>query len=239
MTVVQLRTLPKDLNNVRFKAHILRVTCDPPSTVTNTLANGLLCACEDRLLYFSNANGRGFSLDYQSIVIHAISHGGGDDSSSNDNDAYLYCQLDGPFPGTSTGESDGSDGEDDEQFAELRFYPEDDQVLDDMFKAMSECAARNPDQDESEDDEEEKESLFHINGNQKGSDGDEENEEESVISPISSFDPSDFITSPEQLDQLTPKGRAVLAHLESVISNGNVEHGDDDGRFDNATEDDN
>ncbi|KAJ1905405.1 hypothetical protein LPJ81_001951, partial [Coemansia sp. IMI 209127] len=112
-----------------------------------------------------------------------------------------------------------------------------DLVLDDMFKAMSECAALNPDQDKSEDDEENG-GLFHINGNQKGSGSDEGNEEESVFSAISSFDPSDFITRPEQLNQLTPKGQAVLAHLESVISNSNVEHDDDDGRFDDATEDD-
>ncbi|KAJ2087619.1 Methylosome subunit pICln [Coemansia sp. RSA 986] len=202
MPVIQLRRLPEvSTANVRFEADISRIT------------------------------GRGFSLDYQSIVIHAVSRG-------CDEDAYLYCQLDGLFPGTSTEDSD--DSGDDEQFAELRFYPANEQTLDDMFKAMSECAALNPDQDES--DNEEEEDLYHSGNNQEdydrvGVNGDKSNTD-SAICQLGSFDPSGFITSPDQLDQLTPEGRAVLAHLESVISSScNAEQGQNDGRFDDAPED--
>ncbi|KAJ2547024.1 hypothetical protein EV175_005381, partial [Coemansia sp. RSA 1933] len=165
------------------------------------------------------------------------------ESDNGDVDAYLYCQLDGPFLGTSTGQSDDSDededeDEDEERFAELRFYPKNEQNLDDMFKAMSECAALNPDPNDSDDRSEEegdgKEDLFHIGAGQKNASESKGNgtatNADSAISQISSFDPSGFITSPDQLDQLTPEGRAVLEHLESVIVT------DMDGRFDDAPE---
>ncbi|KAJ2354655.1 hypothetical protein GGF43_003139, partial [Coemansia sp. RSA 2618] len=54
------------------------------------------------------------------------------------------------------------------------------------------------------------------------------------IQTIENFDPNAFITNEDQLDQLTPEGRAVLAHLESVIvASGTDANG---GRFDDADE---
>ncbi|KAJ1801708.1 hypothetical protein LPJ77_006024 [Coemansia sp. RSA 2523] len=66
---------------------------------------------------------------------------------------------------------------------------------------MSDCAAMNPDTDTDEDD------------------GDE-----SDVQAIDEFDPASFITSEDQLDQLTPQGRQVLEHLESVIVTADTSH---------------
>ncbi|KAJ2448955.1 hypothetical protein EV183_005157 [Coemansia sp. RSA 2336] len=92
---------------------------------------------------------------------------------------------------------DNAGREDD--IAELRIYMDEGQ-LDEMFGKLCECVASHPDsasEDELDD-----------------------------VQAIDSFDASQFITSPEQLDKLTPQGQKVLEHLESVIA--------DDERFRDA-----
>ncbi|KAJ1730094.1 Methylosome subunit pICln [Coemansia sp. Benny D160-2] len=234
MPVIQLRSLPADIarttGTVRFTADVARIACAPPSAVVAAYGAGAVYVCVDRLVYYSHACGRGFALDYPSIAIHAVAssrHADGDGHSESE-PPHLYCQLDAPFPGTRTrgAESDHSedDDDDDEVPTELFFYPLDDAVLDGLFKAMSECSELNPGPNDSSASEEEEE---------EASDSDP-----AILGRIASFDPSAFITSPDHLDRLTPEGRAVLAHLESVISassetGGHAEH----GRFDDAPED--
>ncbi|KAJ2676161.1 hypothetical protein GGI25_003666 [Coemansia spiralis] len=232
MPVVLLRQLPQ-LQKVRLELKVKKFTCDPPSTATRELMEGVLYISETQLVFFSATGNNGFSVDYQSIVIHAVSRG---DENDNKESAHFYCQLDGPFPGTHTqpskdggsnGISDGNDEDEDEdeQFTELRFYPQNTQLLDEAFKTMSDCAALNP--DECNSDSCSDGSGFY-EGHYKDGIPDEQNTAEgldgdSAIQHISDFDPSNFITSPEQLDQLTVEGRSVLAHLESVIRTANME----------------
>ncbi|KAJ2795149.1 Methylosome subunit pICln [Coemansia helicoidea] len=191
-----------------------RVAADPPSDRAG--ATGTLYICESQLL-FADAAGCGFSLRYQSIAIHAVSRDASDAP-------HLYCQLDCRFPGTpASAESD----DDDEQFSELRFYPGDADELDAMFDALCACAALNPDAgDESED------SAGGGGGSDKAGD---------VIRQIDDLDPSALITSEDQLDRLTPRGRDVLAHLESVLeasaeSGGHERFADADEEADSDTD---
>ncbi|KAJ2655443.1 hypothetical protein IWW48_005530 [Coemansia sp. RSA 1200] len=232
MPVIQLRSLPADIANntgtTRFKAAVARIACDPPSAVVAAYDGGTVYACVDRLVYYSPKCERGFSLDYPSIVIHAVSSR--DSSEDQDkNGPHLYCQLDAPFPGTRTdgaegGQSDSGDAYDDEMPTELFFYPLDASVLDELFKAMSECSELNPGPNDSATEEEEQEE-------EEVSDSDP-----AILGHIASFDPSGFITSPDHLDRLTPEGRAVLAHLESVISASETSGDPEHGRFDDAPE---
>ncbi|KAJ2752021.1 hypothetical protein H4S06_004018 [Coemansia sp. BCRC 34490] len=227
MPVIQLRSLPADIarttGTVRFTADVARIACAPPSAVVAAYGAGAVYVCVDRLVYYSHACGRGFALDYPSIAIHAVAssrHADGDAQSGSE-PPHLYCQLDAPFPGTRTR---GAESDDDEVPTELFFYPLDGAVLDGLFKAMSECSELNPAPDDSSASEEE--------------DGEASDSDPAILGRIASFDPSAFITSPDHLDRLTPEGRAVLAHLESVISassetGGHAEH----GRFDDAPED--
>ncbi|KAJ1878558.1 hypothetical protein LPJ66_011867 [Kickxella alabastrina] len=82
-----------------------------------------------------------------------------------------------------------------------------------MFKAMSECAAMNPDHDQ--------EALSDNDiDDGHGCHRERNNEDESVdgVQTIAAFDPADFITCEDQLDQLTAKGKTILAHLEALIT---------------------
>ncbi|KAJ1756265.1 Methylosome subunit pICln [Coemansia sp. RSA 1752] len=195
MTVIVLRSAP-DTTGIRFSLDA-RVVCVPDSSYANI--TGTLYVGEQRVSFYSLYKKIGFSLNYQNIVIHAVVR------SSTDDEPHLYCQLDGPFPGCQSSVNGANESEDedseDEEFAELKFYPSDTSQLDALFQAMSDCAAMNPDTDTDEDD------------------GDE-----SDVQAIDEFDPASFITSEDQLDQLTPQGRQVLEHLESVIVTADTSH---------------
>ncbi|KAJ2888109.1 hypothetical protein IWW38_005001 [Coemansia aciculifera] len=120
MPVTLLSQLP-DLSHIRFTATRTRAACDPPSVSANGL--GTLHIDEQCLVFFSPDTKHGFSIDYPSIVIHAVSRNTTTPSDAgNVADAHLYCQLDGPFPGCAASEESDDD---DEQFAELKFFPED------------------------------------------------------------------------------------------------------------------
>ncbi|KAI8319986.1 hypothetical protein GQ54DRAFT_298941, partial [Martensiomyces pterosporus] len=96
---------------------------------------------------------------------------------------------------------------------------------------MSECAALNPDPQTNEDDDDDTcAGQFH--------DGvpDSQTADDTAVMAIGDFDPSNFITSADQADQLTPEGRAILEHLESVIVVPE-EQEEADGRYDDADED--
>ncbi|KAJ2056389.1 hypothetical protein GGI17_006220 [Coemansia sp. S146] len=230
MPVTLLRQLPT-LSHTRFTADRTRVACDPPSDSANGL--GTLYIDEQRLVFFSTEASRGFSIDYPTVVIHAVSR------STDGVGAHLYCQLDGPFPESIKPDSNDEE-DDDEQFAELRFIPEDEKLLDDMFKAMSDCAALNPDDEESGSGSDLDDICvgdYQDGTANEGEEGnDDEYDDESAVQTIEEFDTSEFITTADDLDRLTPKGKEMLAHLESVIiepteqTNGSNE----DERFDDA-----
>ncbi|KAJ2797453.1 Methylosome subunit pICln, partial [Coemansia guatemalensis] len=123
--IVLHRTLPA-LSGIRCTAESTRLECDPPSSSIG--GTGMLYICEKQPVFFCEKEKRGFSLDYQNIVIHAV-------SKEPEEDMYLYCQLDCQLPGAlNKSKADDSEDEDEEQydeteqFAEIRFYPKDAQT---------------------------------------------------------------------------------------------------------------
>ncbi|KAJ2485969.1 hypothetical protein IWW37_005778 [Coemansia sp. RSA 2050] len=228
MPVTLLRSLPA-LSQTRFAADKTRVACDPPSDSARGL--GTLYIDEQRVVFFSTEASRGFSIDYPTIVIHAVSR------DADPVGAHLYCQLDGPFPGCAKPDSGSDEEDEDKQFAELRFIPEDEQLLDDMFKAMSDCAALNPDDERSDSGSDLDDCCVGDYQDASVSRGEEDSgEDESAVQTIEEFDSSAFITTPGQLSSLTPKGRETLARLESVIIEPaeQMNGSNDEGRFDDA-----
>ncbi|KAJ1999269.1 hypothetical protein GGI04_004637 [Coemansia thaxteri] len=201
MAITLLSQLPA-LTHTRFKTAGTRVSCDPPSSSADGV--GTLYVNEKRLVFFSSDTDSGFSIDYQTIVIHAISRG------ADDAGAHLYCQLDGPFPecaGHKAANGRQSDSDDDEdQFAEIKFFPEDPQHLDDLFKAMSDCAALNPDANSDGDDSGSDENGYC---EEQAGDSESNSEDGHAVQSIGDFDPADFITSADQLDRLTPEGKSL------------------------------
>ncbi|KAJ2157893.1 hypothetical protein GGF46_004179 [Coemansia sp. RSA 552] len=187
----------------------VRVSCDPPSPHASGF--GTLQVGEECLTFYSDKAGKGFSLDYPSIVIHAVARDPADTP-------HLYCQLDCLLPASDlTANGDNEPDSDEEQFSELRFYLEDAHSLDDMFNAMCRCAEMNPDPASTSD--------------EAGSDDDNDGD---VVQSIGGFEPSAFITSQAQLEQLTPQGRAEYERLEALLAA--PDSGADDGRFDDADE---
>ncbi|XP_060752392.1 methylosome subunit pICln-like isoform X4 [Tachysurus vachellii] len=166
------------------------------------LGAGTLCVAESRVSWV-DGSGIGFSLDYPSISLHAI---------SRDLSAYpaehLYVQVNSKHEEDSKDtevkakeEADGSvdDDEDDDDlsagaFTEIRFVPND--KVENMFIAMSECQALHPDPDDSDSD----------------FDGDEYDVEEAeqgqIDLPTYSFE--------EGMSQLTMEGQATLDRLEGI-----------------------
>ncbi|KAG7322600.1 hypothetical protein KOW79_013946 [Hemibagrus wyckioides] len=131
------------------------------------LGSGTLCVAESRVSWV-DGSGVGFSLDYPSISLHAI---------SRDLSAYpaehLYVQVNSKHQEHSKDdevkakeEADGSDDDEEEEeeeedddddvstgaFTEIRFVPNDKGSLEKIFVAMSECQALHPDPDDSDSD---------------------------------------------------------------------------------------
>ncbi|KAJ1862187.1 hypothetical protein LPJ73_000822 [Coemansia sp. RSA 2703] len=198
---VTLLQSPPTLTAVVLTCPDTSVACDPPAASLPSELCGALHLDAHNLVFFSDAELKGFSIPYQNIVIHALSN----------EDAHLYCQLDGPFPGSDSTNGAESDTEQ-EEFAELRFYPKDKtmcgiDVVDRLFATMSECAAMNPDEDAQDLSEDE----------QNDDDGENSNTDDPAIQSLDDFNPDDFITSKAQLDSLTPAGRLIYERLESTI----------------------
>ncbi|XP_066216795.1 methylosome subunit pICln isoform X3 [Saccopteryx leptura] len=115
------------------------------------LGTGTLYIAESRLSWL-DGSGLGFSLEYPTISLHAV---------SRDLTAYprehLYVMVNAKF-GEESKESDADEEEEDsdddiEPIAEFRFVPSDKSALEAMFTAMCECQALHPDpEDEDSDD---------------------------------------------------------------------------------------
>ncbi|XP_004781089.2 methylosome subunit pICln isoform X2 [Mustela nigripes] len=114
------------------------------------LGTGTLYIAESRLSWL-DGSGLGFSLEYPTISLHAV---------SRDLNAYprehLYVMVNAKFGEESkesvTEEEEDSD-DDGEPIAEFRFVPSDKSALEAMFTAMCECQALHPDpEDEDSDD---------------------------------------------------------------------------------------
>ncbi|XP_053526727.1 methylosome subunit pICln isoform X2 [Artibeus jamaicensis] len=115
------------------------------------LGTGTLYIAESRLSWL-DGSGLGFSLEYPTISLHAV---------SRDLHAYprehLYVMVNAKFgeeSKESVADEEEEDSDDDvEPIAEFRFVPSDKSALEAMFTAMCECQALHPDpEDEDSDD---------------------------------------------------------------------------------------
>ncbi|KAM5318210.1 methylosome subunit pICln isoform 2-T2 [Glossophaga mutica] len=115
------------------------------------LGTGTLYIAESRLSWL-DGSGLGFSLEYPTISLHAV---------SRDLHAYprehLYVMVNARFgeeSKESVADEEEEDSDDDvEPIAEFRFVPSDKSALEAMFTAMCECQALHPDpEDEDSDD---------------------------------------------------------------------------------------
>ncbi|XP_078140325.1 methylosome subunit pICln [Centroberyx gerrardi] len=175
------------------------------------LGCGTLYVAETRLSWFDGA-GMGFSLDYPSIGLHAISR----DLSAYPQE-HLYVMVNAKLNDENEAEmaenahddddEDASSGDDDDDeegvITEIRFVPSDKAALESMFSAMCECQALHPD---PEDDD---------------SDNDFEGEEYDVEEAEAEHGQGDiptFYTYEEGLSALTQEGQATLERLEGMLA---------------------
>ncbi|KFP01929.1 Methylosome subunit pICln, partial [Calypte anna] len=155
-----------------------------------------------RLSWLENS-GVGFSLDYPTISLHAV---------SRDLTAYpcehLYVMVNAKFEGEETKEAPVAEGEEEEEdsdddaepIAEFRFVPSDKSALEAMFSAMCECQALHPDPDDED------------------SDNDYEGDEYDVEAhELGQGDIPTFYTYEEGLSHLTAEGQATLERLEGML----------------------
>lgn len=168
------------------------------------LGPGTLLVAETRVSWF-DGSGMGFSLDYQSISLHAISR----DVTSYPKE-HLYVMVNsklkdnGETESTIKDQDDESSDEDCDEdstslVTEIRFVPSDKASLESMFSAMTECQMLHPDPDDSDSDFE----------------GDEYDVEEAENSQI---DPPTFYHFEEGLSHLTLEGQATLEKLEGMLA---------------------
>ncbi|KAI8849331.1 regulator of volume decrease after cellular swelling-domain-containing protein [Chytridium lagenaria] len=158
-----------------------------------TPGKGTLFVDEQKLIFHSPDTSTVISVDYPTIVIHAISRGDADPVTRA---GCIYCQLGSaavvddrsPEARTAQGSADETKEDEDEDdmsddTCEMRIVPDDADALDDIFLALSECAALHPDPDFVDDEE-----------------GD-----------------GDWMYSAGEAAELTEAGQAALDHLESVF----------------------
>jgi len=105
------------------------------------MGKGTLYITEESVCWLHELNGEGFSLAYPQVALHAVSR----DLTAFRHEC-LYLMLD----------NQNEEDEDQDNLTEVRFIPDDKEMLDSMFKAMNHCQALHPDNDDSghEDDDE-------------------------------------------------------------------------------------
>ncbi|XP_042269167.1 methylosome subunit pICln [Thunnus maccoyii] len=179
------------------------------------LGCGTLYVAETRLSWF-DGSGLGFSLEYPTIGLHAISRDVGaypqehlyvmvNGKLSDENEAEMAEKADEEEEGGDESSSDDDDDDDDDEgvISEIRFVPSDKAALESMFSAMCECQALHPD---PEDDD---------------SDNDFEGEEYDVEEAEAEHGHADiptFYTCDEGLSALTQEGQATLERLEGMLA---------------------
>jgi len=106
---------------------------------------GNLFVTEANIAWINSDSGEGFKLAYKKMTLHAISRDPGVHSR-----ACLYIMVNGnvldedeDFQVETPADVDGEDVE--EEMTEIRFVPEEDSALDEMYKAVQECSLLHPD----------------------------------------------------------------------------------------------
>lgn len=166
--MVVLTSLGPPAEGVRHKEESTNVYFN-----SRSLGRGTLYISEARVSWVADVAGRGFSLEYPHIALHAVSK-----DLTNFHSECLYLMIDVRFfdsEGTPTPESSDMDNEDeideDTGMTEVRFVPEDKTHLDSMFQAMSDCQALHPDPEDNDSPNEEEDE----HGDEGG--GDEEDDD--------------------------------------------------------------
>ncbi|KAL7878294.1 hypothetical protein AOLI_G00092680 [Acnodon oligacanthus] len=152
--MVLLKSLPPPNEGVRHQQAETAAVLDGKE-----LGTGTLYVAESRLSWF-NGSGMGFSLEYPSISLHAISR----DLSAYPQE-HLYVMVNKKLDDENEAEmherapdDEGAEESDDDSedgvIAEIRFVPSDKAALESMFSAMCDCQALHPDPEDEESDDE-------------------------------------------------------------------------------------
>lgn len=176
------------------------------------LGCGTLYVAETRLSWF-DGSGMGFSLEYPSISLHAISRDLGTYPQE-----HLYVMVNAKLGDGNEAEmtestndevdedASSDDDDDDEEGAitEIRFVPSDKAALDSMFSAMCDCQALHPDPEDDDSDND--------------FEGEEYDVEEAEAEHGGQGDIPSFYTCEEGLSALTQEGQATLERLEGMLA---------------------
>lgn len=180
--------------------------------------SGTLYLTTKRLIWLGENNKNGtnsFAIDYYTINLHAISR----DLATHALPC-IYCQLAGEailFEEEKQAENSNEEEDDvDEKAFELLLVPQDENVLDSLFKTMSEMSALNPNPEDEKDDEE---------------DDDDEDDEEEEEEEVSEIDNGDGINTNAQ------KNTRIAYNCETNNDENTTEGWVPDNREEGAMED--
>nr|XP_039322581.1 methylosome subunit pICln-like isoform X3 [Saimiri boliviensis boliviensis] len=115
--------------------------------VLKGLGTGTLYIAESRLSWL-DGSGLGFSLEYPTISLHALSRDRSDYLGE-----HLYVMVNAKFEEESkdsVADEEEEDSDDVEPITEFRFVPSDKSALEAMFTAMCECQALHPDPEDED-----------------------------------------------------------------------------------------
>ncbi|XP_045076916.1 methylosome subunit pICln isoform X3 [Coregonus clupeaformis] len=144
--MVMLRSVPPPSEGVRHEQAETTAVLDGKG-----LGAGTLYVAETRLSWF-DGSGMGFSLEYPTISLHAISR---DLSAYPQEHLYVMvnAKLNDEMQENAHDDEDKSSEEDEsEGITEIRFVPSNKAALESMFSAMCECQALHPDPDDEDSD---------------------------------------------------------------------------------------
>ncbi|KAK6295871.1 hypothetical protein J4Q44_G00335840 [Coregonus suidteri] len=193
--MVMLRSVPPPSEGVRHEQAETTAVLDGKG-----LGAGTLYVAETRLSWF-DGSGMGFSLEYPTISLHAISR---DLSAYPQEHLYVMvnAKLNDEMQENAHDDEDKSSEEDEsEGITEIRFVPSNKAALESMFSAMCECQALHPDPDDEDSDGD--------------FDGDEYDVEEAEHGQ---GDIPSFCTYEEGVSGLTAEGQATLQRLEGMLA---------------------
>ncbi|CDQ86465.1 unnamed protein product [Oncorhynchus mykiss] len=190
--MVLLRSVPPPTEGVRHEQGETTAVLDGKG-----LGTGTLYVAETRLSWF-DGSGMGFSLEYPTISLHAISR----DLSAYPQE-HLYVMVNAKLNDEMQENAHDEEDEEDEceGITEIRFVPSDKAALESMFSAMCECQALHPDPDDED-----------SNGD---FDGDEYDVEEAEHGQ---GDIPSFCTYEEGVSGLRAEGQATLQRLEGMLA---------------------
>ncbi|XP_051952714.1 methylosome subunit pICln-like isoform X2 [Xyrauchen texanus] len=205
--MVVLKSLPPPSEGIRHQQAETTAFMDE-----KRLGSGTLFVAEACLSWF-DGSGMGFSLEYTSINLHAISR-----DQSDFPEEHLYVMVNAKLDDENEAEmpdkapddardvASDCDSEDLGTITELRFVPSDKASLEHLFSAMCDCQALHPDpeDDDSDDDDDDFEG--------------EEYDVEGAEQELGHGDEPAFYTYEEGLSHLTSDGQATLDRLEGLLA---------------------